>query len=124
MRFSFLTIERFQSVKARGLTFKPQVFGMGGSFETGRYVLLGLRCKDKRVQEARFESSNCIATVTAADWVCEKLAGASAEQAQAIDLESVLEGLGGLPPRQVFRARFALEALALALESARSRGLL
>lgn len=124
MRFSLITMERFATAKARGLTFKPQVLGLGGSFERGRYVLLGLRCKDKRIKEARFESSNCVATVVAADWVCEKLLGANVDEALAIDLEGLLEGLGGLPPRQLFRARFALDALTLALESARKRGLL
>lgn len=65
-----------------------------------------------------------MATVAAADWLCEKLVGVGAGEALEIDLETMLEGLGGLPPRQIFRAHFALDALALALQSARKRGLL
>jgi nitrogen fixation NifU-like protein len=122
MRFSPATIERFQKTRRKGLTFKPHGLGMGGSFEKSQFVLLGLRCQDGQIQEARFESFNCISSIAAADWVCETIECQPVQTALAITVESILEALEGLPTSRLFCARITLGALQTALQQAQQKG--
>lgn len=124
MRFSPITIERFQKTRLKGLTFRPHALGMGGCFEKGQFVVLGLRCQDGLIQEARFESFNCISAIAAADWVCEQLVGASADGALAIELETIVAELGGLPPSRLFCAGLARQAMTVAVAAAQKKGIL
>jgi nitrogen fixation NifU-like protein len=124
MKFSPAAIERFQKTRRHGLSFKPDALGMGGSFKRAQFVVLGLRCQDGLIQEARFESFNCISVIAAADWVCETIEGQPASTALAITVESILDALDGLPISRHFCAYLTHDALKAAVGQAQERGLL
>jgi nitrogen fixation NifU-like protein len=120
--FSPETIRRFRSVAHKGLSFKPDGLGLGGSFESGRYVLIAIRCQAGVVGEARFESYNCLPAIAAADWVCETLTGLTAAQALELDAKRIASALGGLPPSRMFCASLVHLSMTQAITDAQRKG--
>lgn len=63
----------------------------GDELELGLWVARGL------VREVRFRARACSATLATASLVGERLAGATVEEARALDLGQLLAAAGGLP---------------------------
>ena len=124
MKFSTVTLERFRKVQFQGLSSNCNALGMGGSFQTGRYAVLGLFCQENRIIEARFQSFNCISVIAAADWVCETIQNQPLEASLGITVERILDALDGLPSSRQFCAHLVCDALRSALEQAHKKGLL
>lgn len=124
MKFSPVTLERFRKIQFQGLSSNCNVLGMGGSFRTGRFAMLGLLCQDNQIVEARFQSFNCISVIAAADWVCETIQSQPLQAALDITVERILDALDGLPASRQFCAHLVCDALKSALEQAQKKGLL
>lgn len=124
MKFSPVTLERFRKVQFQGLSSSGNVLGMGGSFQTGRFAVLGLLCQENQIVDARFQSFNCISVIAAADWVCETIQNQPLEAALKVTVEGILDALDGLPPSRHFCAHLVCDALKSALEQAQMKGLL
>jgi NifU-like protein len=122
--FSAITLEHFRNAKFQGLHPQTDVVGMGGSFKTGRFAIIGLTCGDGRIKEARFRSFNCISVIAAANWVCQTLQNQDLKEASALSVEATLTALGGLPKSREFCAHLVHDALKSALEQAQKKGLL
>lgn len=87
-------------------------------------MILGLRCSGGAIQEARFECFNCLAAIASAEWICETLQGLTAQAALEIEVNTILDALGGLPPSRLFSAHLARDAMKIAVTAAVERGLL
>lgn len=124
MSFSEDTLERFRRVAYQGIEQSPHALGMAGSFRRGNFVVVGLSFHQKRVSKARFQSSNCLPTIAAADWLCERVEGTAGEFVSELTIEDLSEALGGIPSRKMFCLKLALEAMLCAVTEARKKGLL
>ncbi len=122
MRFSPVTIERFQDARFEGFISRPEVMGMSGNYQSGRFIILGLRFVDGVIVDARFRCFNCISAIAAADWLCEQLEGCSPEVASSISVQDIDDALGGLPLGRRFCAQMTRDALTAALERAHRDG--
>lgn len=91
--------------------------GEAGDSDSGRLVRLQLRIADGRVEEARFKAFGCAATIAAASWLTERVAGLAAGDAARIDADEVCAGLE-LDDERRDAAGLALRALRAALAAA------
>ena len=124
MRFSQRALELFRRQLYQGLTFKPDSLGMTGSFGTGRFAVVAIRCDGGRIAEARHETMNCTSAIAAADWACEWARGLCFSEVAMLQTQDVLEALDGLPERREFCSRLVADALLIAAREARQKGLL
>ena len=124
MNFSPRAIELFQRKLYQGLTFEPDATALAGSFGSGRFAMVVLRCEDGLVAEARYRTMNCISAIAAADWACEWAQGRSHQELQKLRTEDILDALDSLPQSRVFCAHLVRDALALAAQEALQKGLL
>ncbi len=63
-----------------------------------------------------FQASACSAVLAFASMVCERLAGATLEEARALDLADLAARAGGLPPQRAHAIRVVARALEQALD--------
>lgn len=124
MKFSAITLEHFRDARFQGLHSQTDVVGMGGSFQTGRFAIIGLTCEQGCIKEARFRSFNCISVIAAANWVCQTLQHQTLEEASNLSVQAILSALGGLPKSREFCAHLVHDALRSALDQAHQKGLL
>src|SRR5262245_22723900 len=78
---------------------------------------LELELADGRIARAAFRARGCSGVIAVADLLCERAVGLTPAQAVALDLASVVDQLGGLPPTR----RHALDVCRRALEHACAR---
>ncbi len=67
--------------------------GSAGNVRAGTLVLLWLRLRERRIDDARFEVFGGPSAIACAEALCERLTGATVEQALAITGLELAEGL-------------------------------
>lgn len=87
-------------------------------------MVIGLSFCQKRIEIARFRSSNCLPTIAAADWLCEHVEGTAGDFVFGLTIEDIAEALGGIPSSKMFCLKLALDALTHAVTEAQKKGLL
>lgn len=102
----------------------PDAVGLSGSFGSGRFALVSLRCEKHHVVEARHRTMNCVAAIAAAEWVCEWARHRSYREIRLLDIDTIVEALEGLPHSRRFCAQLVRDALVTAALDARKKGLL
>ncbi len=81
-------------------------------------VRIQLRLQGDRIQEIRFMTNGCAATVACSSMVTVLAQGATIKEALGIDGKRVIEALGGLPIEHTHCADLAANALKAALRNA------
>ena len=81
----------------------------------GDTLLLMLHIDDERIEEARWQSDGCVASIAAASLLSELVRGRSLEEASALTREALVEALGGLPASKLHASVLAADALEHAL---------
>ena len=84
--------------------------------------MMGIRCENGIIAEARFRTFNCISAIAAADWVCEQLQGLPLERAPDLSVDAIDSALDGLPSTRLFCAHLVADAIRAALAEARQKG--
>lgn len=92
-------------------------WGESGSAACGDVVQIALRIAGRRVRDARFMAFGCGAAQAAASAACERLLGATIEDALRLSADDLDRDLGGLGPVRHHGAATAADAVARALES-------
>ena len=77
---------------------------------------LSVRVRDGRVEEARFKTQGCVASIAAGSALTELLAKGTLDEAREITAAKISEALGGLPPTTMHAAELAVDALTAVLE--------
>lgn len=101
----------------RGSLADPSHTAKGVNPVCGDSVCFQLRVEDGRVLICRFTADGCPGAVAAAAAVTELVEGWSVEDCGKLEVEALLEDLGGLPPHKRHGADLAIEVLRRALES-------
>lgn len=81
----------------------------------GDVLRLAARFERGQVQEARFKTQGCVASIAASSWLTDWMRGKSADDLGKLTPENVAEGLGGLAPASSHAADLACDALRLLL---------
>lgn len=121
-RFSEMVMAHFEAPSNRGRLEHPDRVGVVGTPGAGPFFVLGLKLKDGRVADARFECHGCGALLACGSVLTELILGQDLESCRAINHGSLLDALGGLPPDKHHCVEYALRALGQTLAEAEGSG--
>jgi len=82
----------------------------------GDIMSLAIKLADGRIDQVRFRTRGCVASIAAGSCLTEMVQGKSLAEASALQREQLLEALGGLPNASVHATHLAMDALAQVLE--------
>jgi nitrogen fixation NifU-like protein len=88
----------------------------------GDMLELSLRVEDQIIREVRFRAKGCVPTIACASRLTEMIQGAALSDALAINRESIIESLGGIPEGSVHAAQLSIDALHSSLSCLSARG--
>lgn len=86
----------------------------------GDTLALMLRITDERIDEARFLSEGCTASLATSSMITEMVTGLTLDEAMALTHEDVSEEAGGLPASKLHSAALVIGALHRAIEGYRA----
>jgi len=89
--------------------------------DCGDSMEIFLRVRDKRIEEARFDTLGCGPTLACGSMATELAEGRTVQEVLRIGAEQISEALGGLPSSHLHCAELASETLRKAVEDYLSR---
>ena len=113
--YSDIVMEHFERPRNSGALEDANAIGYMTNPVCGDTLLLMLRIRDGRIEEARWQSDGCAASIAASSMVSELVRGATLDEAGSITRERVVEELGGLPASKLHASVLAADALDRAL---------
>jgi len=113
--YSEIVMEHFERPRNNGVLDDANAVGFMTNPVCGDTLLLMLRIADGRIEEARWQSDGCVASIAASSLLSELVRGKSAAEAESITREAVVEALGGLPASKLHASVLAADALHAAL---------
>ena len=82
----------------------------------GDIMSLAVKIADGRIDQVRYRTRGCVASIAAGSCLTEMIQGKSLAEASALQRENLLEALGGLPNASVHATHLAMDALAQVLK--------
>ena len=119
--YSEIGMDHFERPRNHGELEDANAVGYMTNPVCGDTLLLMLRVCDGRIEEARWQSDGCAASIAASSLLSELVRGASLAEAAAITREAVVEALGGLPLSKLHASVLAADALSLAIKDWKTR---
>lgn len=119
--YSDIVMEHFERPRNNGPLDDANAVGYMTNPVCGDTLLLMLRIRDGRIEEARWQSDGCAGSIAASSMVSELVRGATLDEAASITRERVVEELGGLPASKLHASVLAADALARALADWREK---
>ena len=113
--YSEVLLSHFREPRNAGRLLQPDAVGTAENPASGATMELYLALREGRIQEVRFRSEGCAATIAAGSVVTELLAGRTLEAAAGLRRSEVENALGGLPPTRKHAAALAVDAVRAAL---------
>lgn len=99
---------------------KPDAYACHGR-ECGDYLELGLKIKNEQIIDARFFTEGCIQMVACGSALTCLLKGLSIKEAWNIDMDKIVDAVGGLNEEDKHCAEVARDVLRKALHDAKHR---
>ncbi|MFO8163620.1 MAG: iron-sulfur cluster assembly scaffold protein [Thermodesulfobacteriota bacterium] len=115
-KYSEKVIERWLRPTCMGELEKPQGYGEVQG-PCGDTIKIFLRIHNGQINDAKFATSGCAATIAAGSMACELVIGKNVKEAFKINNEMILENLGGLPEENIHCAILAFNTLREALKN-------
>jgi nitrogen fixation NifU-like protein len=78
----------------------------------GDIMSLAVKLVDGRIDQVRYRTRGCVASIAAGSCLTEMIRGKSPAEAAALRREQLLDALGGLPNASVHATHLAMDALA------------
>ena len=78
----------------------------------GDIMSLSVKLADGRIDQVRYRTRGCVASIAAGSCLTELIQGKSPAEAAALQREQLLDALGGLPNASVHATHLAMDALA------------
>ncbi len=119
--YSEIVLDHFERPRNHGELEDANAVGYMTNPVCGDTLLLMLRVRDDRIEEARWQSDGCAASIAASSLLSELARGKSIGEAEAITREAIVEALGGLPLSKLHASVLAADALQHALADYRRR---
>jgi nitrogen fixation protein NifU and related proteins len=82
----------------------------------GDIMNLAVKLSDGRIDQVRYRTRGCVASIAAGSCLTEMIRGKSIAEAAALQRDQLLEALGGLPNASVHATHLAMDALAQVLK--------
>ena len=120
--YSETVLDHFERPRNNGELEDANAVGYMTNPVCGDTLLLMLRVERDRIEDARWQSDGCVASIAASSLLSELVRGKSIEEASALTREAVVEALGGLPASKLHASVLAADALQHALADYRRKG--
>jgi len=120
--YSDIVMDHFERPRNSGPLDNANAIGYMTNPVCGDTLLLMVRIEGGRIEEARWQSDGCAASIAASSLLSELAQGMSLEEAAALTREALVEALGGLPPSKLHASVLAADALHRALDDYASKG--
>ena len=119
--YSETVLDHFERPRNNGELEDANAVGYMTNPVCGDTLLLMLRVERDRIEDARWQSDGCVASIAASSLLSELVRGRSLEEASALTREAVVEALGGLPASKLHASVLAADALQHALADYRRK---
>ncbi len=119
--YSDIVMDHFERPRNGGVLEDADAVGYMTNPVCGDTLLLMLGVRDGRIEDARWQSDGCAASIAAGSLLSELVRGKTLEEADAITRESIVEALGGLPASKLHASVLAADALHQALADYRRK---
>ena len=120
--YSETVLDHFERPRNNGELEDANAIGYMTNPVCGDTLLLMLRVERDRIEDARWQSDGCVASIAASSLLSELVRGKSLAEASALTREAVVEALGGLPASKLHASVLAADALQHALADYRRKG--
>lgn len=118
MSYSATVMDHFQNPRRVGEVDAPHGAARSENPVCGDVAEFSLRLAEGAVSQVRFRVLGCVAAIASASCLGELVEGRSVEEARAVDVETLVHALGGLPASKRHGASLAVEVFRLALRQA------
>jgi nitrogen fixation NifU-like protein len=88
----------------------------------GDIMSLAVKLTDGRIDQVRYRTRGCVASIAAGSCLTELIQGKSLAEASALEREHLLKALGGLPNASVHATHLAIDVLAQVLKKLKPSG--
>ena len=112
----------FQQPYHQGVPAEYSVVGQAGAPGEGPFLAIYLGVEGEQVVSAHFATYGCPSAVACGSFVCGWAEGKALQKASALDANSLMTVLGGLPLGKEHAAQLAVTALRRAVEQAEMQG--
>lgn len=119
--YSETVMDHFERPRNNGVLDDANAVGYMTNPVCGDTLLLMLRVERERIDDARWQSDGCAASIAASSLLSELVRGRSLAEAASITREAIVEALGGLPASKLHASVLTADALHRALEDYRRR---
>jgi nitrogen fixation NifU-like protein len=114
-------LEHFRNPRNVGRIEDADGVGKVGNPLCGDVMVMYLRIRDDRIEDAKFETFGCGAAIATSSMATELIKGKTVEEALRVTNRVVAEALGGLPPHKMHCSVLAEEAIRAAIEDYRAK---
>jgi nitrogen fixation NifU-like protein len=87
----------------------------------GDVLRLSLKMESGHIAEVRFKAKGCVPSMACASALTELIAGQTPQQSRALQRDTLIGAVGGLPQASTHAAQLALDALQAALQQLQQR---
>ncbi|MBC7217886.1 MAG: Fe-S cluster assembly scaffold protein NifU [Candidatus Caldatribacterium sp.] len=119
--YSEKVLEHFRNPRNVGKIEDADGIGKVGNPICGDVMVMYLKIRDDRIEDAKFETFGCGAAIATSSMATELIKGKTIEEALQVTNRAVAEALGGLPPHKMHCSVLAEEAIRAAIEDYRTR---
>jgi nitrogen fixation NifU-like protein len=114
-------LEHFRNPRNVGRIEDADGVGKVGNPLCGDVMVMYLKIRDDRIEDAKFETFGCGAAIATSSMATELIKGKTVEEALRVTNKAVAEALGGLPPHKMHCSVLAEEAIRAAIEDYRAK---
>ena len=111
-----VVLDHFDNPRNVGDVENPDATGRASNPACGDTLVLTLRVREGRIEQARFRASGCGASIASSSMTTVMLTGLGIDEARLVTNQQVAEALGGLPPAKMHCSVLAQEAIRSALD--------
>lgn len=119
--YSEKVLDHFRNPRNVGKIEDADGIGRVGNPVCGDVMVMYLRIRNDRIEDARFETFGCGAAIATSSMATELIKGKTIEEALQVTNRAVAEALDGLPPHKMHCSVLAEEAIKAAIEDYRAR---
>jgi nitrogen fixation NifU-like protein len=117
--YSDIVLDHAQHPRNRGVLENANARGYQMNPVCGDTMVLMLRIEDDRIEEARFQTEGCTASVATSSIITEMVTGLTLDEAMELTHEDVSEEVGGLPASKLHSAALVIGGLRRAINGYR-----
>jgi nitrogen fixation protein NifU and related proteins len=122
MSYSEIVLDHFEHPRNVGELPSPDAEARLEHPVCGDIMSLAVKMADGRIDQVRYRTRGCVASIAAGSCLTELIQGKSLADASALRREHLLEALGGLPNASVHATHLAIDVLAQVLKKLKPSG--